>query len=782
MKGNLIKNSILTLILITYFLNSLFGQNTETKKDDIFKDFTESNSMYIESDLPDMKPKLFLPDLIDYTKHHIHSAPAYTPDGKIMFFSVYHNYSFPQKIYKTIYNNGKWSKPELLSFSGKNQEGGPQISPDGKKLFFYSRRLDAENSKDGKESRTWYSEINNGKCSPPKLLNIDSKHGLAFYPMGFKNNNVLQISAKKGRMTYEDYDLEFKGDQINKINISADKFDIPGATFYRMSSFSGKNYVVIMVYNVTNGAQLYISYKSKTGEWTQAKSMGDMINKGQARFPGFTHDKKYFYFSSYRSGVEKWYWINAKIIDFLKKNDLNLVDKFTKIVKDEGVNEAEKQLKKITKKYKDYYVFDSNFIESTALKLIENNNIKKAESVLSTFTDKYPNYKLLMLKASLSDESQESLINEINVKYKKDISEQKINALGYRFLRMKLNKIAEYIFELNTKLFPKSANAFDSYAEALMIIKQKEEAIKNYKKSLELNPKNYNALEMLHKLQPKSKKFLDKQGAYLGQKISGDKPEKFAPGIICTNTHEFSFTISPDGKEILFTRKDTLLNRNTIMITQLENKYWTEPCMAPGAGDIEGFEPCFSPDGKKLYFKQWRTVPGVNNTKPDIWFMDKTKSGWGEPQHLEHPFNPDKSMFISATNTGVIYTTDISRGFNTGRIVKTYLKNGEYKDFEIIGPPISIEKNDMYPFISPDESYLIFNSRRESGGKEMDLFITYRQKNNTWSEPVKIETGLSNCVMPWISADEKYLFFTHSNKKTKGDIYWMKADFIKNKR
>lgn len=33
-----------------------------------------------------------------------------------------------------------------------------------------------------------------------------------------------------------------------------------------------------------------------------------------------------------------------------------------------------------------------------------------------------------------------------------------------------------------------------------MALGKNEEAIKNYKKSLELNPKNYNAVEMLKKL------------------------------------------------------------------------------------------------------------------------------------------------------------------------------------------------------------------------------------------------------------------------------------------
>jgi len=46
-------------------------------------------------------------------------------------------------------------------------------------------------------------------------------------------------------------------------------------------------------------------------------------------------------------------------------------------------------------------------------------------------------------------------------------------------------------------LFPKSANVYDSYAETLELLGHRREAIKNYSKSLELDPKNHNARQFL---------------------------------------------------------------------------------------------------------------------------------------------------------------------------------------------------------------------------------------------------------------------------------------------
>jgi tetratricopeptide (TPR) repeat protein len=56
------------------------------------------------------------------------------------------------------------------------------------------------------------------------------------------------------------------------------------------------------------------------------------------------------------------------------------------------------------------------------------------------------------------------------------------------------------IFKLDVGLFPKSANSYDCLAEAYMKAGNNELAIKNYKKSLELNPKNDNAKNMLEQL------------------------------------------------------------------------------------------------------------------------------------------------------------------------------------------------------------------------------------------------------------------------------------------
>jgi CubicO group peptidase (beta-lactamase class C family) len=80
------------------------------------------------------------------------------------------------------------------------------------------------------------------------------------------------------------------------------------------------------------------------------------------------------------------------------------------------------------------------------------------------------------------------------------MEEGPMNSLGYQLLGSKKVKEAIHIFELNAAAFPKSANVWDSLAEAYMTA-GKELAVQYYRKSLELNPENSNAVEMLKKLE-----------------------------------------------------------------------------------------------------------------------------------------------------------------------------------------------------------------------------------------------------------------------------------------
>ena len=70
---------------------------------------------------------------------------------------------------------------------------------------------------------------------------------------------------------------------------------------------------------------------------------------------------------------------------------------------------------------------------------------------------------------------------------------------------MRQGKLREAIaiFKLNVEFYPKSFNVYDSLGEAYATSGEKELAIANYKKSLELNPRNAGGATALKKLEGK---------------------------------------------------------------------------------------------------------------------------------------------------------------------------------------------------------------------------------------------------------------------------------------
>ena len=80
------------------------------------------------------------------------------------------------------------------------------------------------------------------------------------------------------------------------------------------------------------------------------------------------------------------------------------------------------------------------------------------------------------------------------------LNETEINAWGYKLINGLMKKEAVEIFKLNTHLFPSSANTYDSLADGYARLGNKEMAIKNYYKVLELEPENQNAPYQLNLL------------------------------------------------------------------------------------------------------------------------------------------------------------------------------------------------------------------------------------------------------------------------------------------
>jgi tetratricopeptide (TPR) repeat protein len=82
-----------------------------------------------------------------------------------------------------------------------------------------------------------------------------------------------------------------------------------------------------------------------------------------------------------------------------------------------------------------------------------------------------------------------------------DFSEGQLNQFGYQLLNHGRLDDAIEIFKLNVEMFPRGFNTYDSLGEAYLKAGNRELAVKNYQKSLELNPHNTNATQKLNTIQ-----------------------------------------------------------------------------------------------------------------------------------------------------------------------------------------------------------------------------------------------------------------------------------------
>ena len=295
-------------------------------------------------------------------------------------------------------------------------------------------------------------------------------------------------------------------------------------------------------------------------------------------------------------------------------------------------------------------------------------------------------------------------------------------------------------------------------------------------------------------------------GPYLGQKLPGSYPEIFAPGIVSIGPSTRDVAISPDGKEILFCMSAPPYS--TILFTRWENDGWTDPEVVENLSDpfFYNFEPCFSPDGKRLFFLSNRPDTTKGETKPDqdIWAMDKMENGWGIPYNLGAPVNTDdEEYYPSVTNNGTLYFTRAKKGDPINYIYRSRLVDGKYSEPELLPENVNCGENRYNAYISRDEKFIIVPAVGIAGSfGGTDYYISFRNENDIWSEPVNmgptVNTAGNREYSASLSPDGKYLFFmsqralvipeklTHKVMKeaffdignSNSAIYWVDASFI----
>ena len=256
------------------------------------------------------------------------------------------------------------------------------------------------------------------------------------------------------------------------------------------------------------------------------------------------------------------------------------------------------------------------------------------------------------------------------------------------------------------------------------------------------------------------------ENQYLGQKPPGLIPEPFAPGIVASPKWEYSGVFDPGMKEFYFLREVEDAERNQVQefvcFRNIKNK-WEEVVISSRKG-----QPFVSPDGKTMHLGRR--------------FMERRDTGWSDVKNLDTPFKDMPIMRLTASAKGTYFFDEFKEDL-TGDIRYSRLIDGKYEEPKLLSKNIN-QGRSFHPFIAPDESYLIFDSTRENGFGDSDIYISFRQEDGSWGDPINLGDKVN--TEAWeasatVTPDNKYLFFNRmvgSEEEGNVDIFWVDIKVI----
>jgi len=263
------------------------------------------------------------------------------------------------------------------------------------------------------------------------------------------------------------------------------------------------------------------------------------------------------------------------------------------------------------------------------------------------------------------------------------------------------------------------------------------------------------------------------ESPYLGQNPPGLIPEPFALGLVTTLNWEIDGVFTPDLKEFYFIREVGEKEEDKKMefvVIQYKNNQWQDSVISPRVG-----QPFISPDGKKMHLGRR--------------YKERTNAGWSEIKNLDTSFMDIPIMRLTASTKGTYVFDEMSE---EGLLRYSRLIDGKREEPKSFGKEINTGKSNAHPFIAPDESYILWDGRRESGYGNADIYVSFRLNDSSWSEAINLGDNINTESSEYgasVTSDGKYLFFNRNVGKVKPtdkyentDIFWADAQIIETLR
>ncbi|UCE58319.1 MAG: PD40 domain-containing protein [Phycisphaerales bacterium] len=273
---------------------------------------------YLGRPAPGSEPQVFAPGIVTSANIN-HSSPAFSPDGKEIFWSRVLMDPPHVRIFHTRLVDSEWTQPRLAPFSSKADDDCPAFSPDGKRLFFVSHRPNPTGGADGKEN-IWYVERRESGWSAAKPISSSVNKMNLHWQVSVSSNYTLYFACSQAGVT-----------RIYRSRFIDGEYAEPSLLPAPINSGSGEetpyiapdeDYIVFSSQRAAGcgGADLYISFKDETGDWLEPMNLGCTVNSASYELlPHVSPDQKYLFFVSARGGEYDIYWVDARFIKSLRR-------------------------------------------------------------------------------------------------------------------------------------------------------------------------------------------------------------------------------------------------------------------------------------------------------------------------------------------------------------------------------------------------------------------------------------------------------------------------------
>jgi hypothetical protein len=259
---------------------------------------------------------------------------------------------------------------------------------------------------------------------------------------------------------------------------------------------------------------------------------------------------------------------------------------------------------------------------------------------------------------------------------------------------------------------------------------------------------------------------------YMGQAPPGFVPKLFAPDV--PSGIKRSLCLTQDGRECYFNAPATAPRSSQIMVTRYEQGAWTPPVRAPFS-DETSYGPALADNDRTLYFNRGRFT---------IWRVRRSSAeagvaAWSEPEIMPAPVNtaPDAANNVSCkiSSLGNMWICSWRPGgLGQCDIWRLHGSDGQFS--EPATPTILNSRgSDCTAVPGPDEQYVVLRTNARGGFGQGDLFISFADGSGGWTTPRNLGPTINTANWedaPYLSPDNKYLFFTRSSEQG-GNLYWV---------